>query len=308
MPLVRGKVEERRWMDCNLASYAENRLGQVADPLRLDEQTRTRWTATVLEGRLPRPREHRFISCYWIMRGGEVAGTLALARTCLGPCVNAYSVYVRPSCRGGGIMAATLRTVRQELEAHGIGLAFEVNWTWNAAVRYYLRNGFWLRSWKHALNFVWIPGTPPPRIMVGAREASLAMEQEGGTTVLARARRGGGRLLRFARPAGLLGANQALDLRAPTTLALALALAGWPLVRSRRHAQRWGYCDLVHPEALADRIQAWEAWTAAQGWRVETPRIPGLAYPTWAELRHSSGADLRNPAPPPLRSAAAPGR
>jgi hypothetical protein len=32
-------------------------------------------------------------------------------------------------------------------------------------------------------------------------------------------------------------------------------------------------------------IILWEAWSHAHGWAVDTPRIPGLRYPTWAELQ-----------------------
>ncbi|HEX4935896.1 MAG TPA: hypothetical protein VFV33_22100, partial [Gemmatimonadaceae bacterium] len=46
------------------------------------------------------------------------------------------------------------------------------------------------------------------------------------------------------------------------------------------------------PEALANKIVQWEAFDRAQGWHVDQPRIPGLAYPTWDDLeaRWAAGA------------------
>jgi GNAT superfamily N-acetyltransferase len=35
---------------------------------------------------------------------------------------------------------------------------------------------------------------------------------------------------------------------------------------------------------LTHRIAVWEAWGRKQGYRVETPKIPGLEYPSWEEL------------------------
>ncbi|MGH7554123.1 MAG: hypothetical protein ACREMQ_13970 [Longimicrobiales bacterium] len=71
---------------------------------------------------------------------------------------------------------------------------------------------------------------------------------------------------------------------ARTTLALAITLARWPLIRSEHHWHQARTSDLLHPEALADRIQFWEALAGKYGWRVVTPRIPGLDYPSWTEL------------------------
>lgn len=37
--------EERTWLDCDLASLAENRIGDLTDPRRLDEPRRADWLA-----------------------------------------------------------------------------------------------------------------------------------------------------------------------------------------------------------------------------------------------------------------------
>jgi len=66
-----------------------------------------------------------------------------------------------------------------------------------------------------------------------------------------------------------------------------LALRGWPLLRSDEEWQAQlaqGFSDSGGPEGLAFRIQRYEAWANKHGWRVDTPRIPGLDYPTWDDL------------------------
>lgn len=62
------------------------------------------------------------------------------------------------------------------------------------------------------------------------------------------------------------------------------ALRGWPLIRSQRFWDEFHHSDAGPPEALAHKIAIWEAWDRKHGFRVETPKIPGLEYPTWEEL------------------------
>lgn len=278
VPLDLGGVDEEDWADCDLASFAENRLGDPRDPYPLDERTRRLWQhrALVAHQPLAKPEERPSEACYWVPHDGRRAGTLALARFCLGELVGAYSVYLRPRNRGKGIMAETLRAVCAELEARGLGLRLETNWTWQPAVRFYLRAGFWLRSWKRDLAFVRPPRAPSPVITIGQDEATVAATVDGLPTVLARARRNGDRLLQHGEEPGLPDAARRLAHDAQTTLALAIALEEWPLIRSELDWQQRRHSDLVHPEALADRIQSWEAWAHEHGWRVVTPRIPGL--------------------------------
>jgi GNAT superfamily N-acetyltransferase len=284
VPVRLGGFEEERWANCDLASLAGNRLGEEMDPARLDRRTRKRWLATAVEERLCTPSERKSEACYWIVRGGTEVGTLALTRFCLGHFSTAYSVYLRPPWRGRGIMAATLRVVYSQLEARGLGLQLDTPWTWQHAVRFYLRNGFWLSSWKRDLTFVRRPLVPPPILRMTARSASIDLELEGQTITLARAHRDDDKLLEHAVTSdGPEWLDQTLC-DAPTTLALCLALHGWPLVRLGLLWRQARYSDCVHPEALAERIVFWEAWTANHGWRIDTPRIPGLEYPTWAEL------------------------
>lgn len=276
VPLDIGAGDEQDWANCDLGSYAENRLGERRDPHRLDERTRDRWRRTALDAHEPLagPGERQSEACYWVLSDGCHAGTIAIARFCLGDLVGVYSVYLRPQYRGSGIMAEALRAAYVELEARGLGLRLETNWTWQPAVRFYLKAGFWLRSWKRDLAFVRHPRAPSPVITVASDEATIAAVVDGHSTVVARARRDGDRLLQHGEEPGLADAARRLAHDAQTTLALAIALEGWPLIRSEFDWQQRRYSDLVHPEALADRIQFWEAWADEHAWRVATPRIP----------------------------------
>lgn len=275
--LGRRSDEWRLFSDFDLASFAENRLGEVLDPTSLDSPTRSRWTRDALRHRLPTRKERKDWGCYWIVREGVRVGTFALSRFCLGGSACVSSVYLRPSYRGAGIMTALLDAVRAVLGAQHLGLRLEASWTWQRAVRFYLRCGFWLRSWKHDLDFIRGPDTPAPVVDVGEREASVSVDAGSEILVLARARRDEARLLEHGDAGELPPDLRSLSWNARTTLTLAIALRGWPLIRSDRHWRECRHSDAVQPEALAQRILIWEEYSAAQGWRVETPRIPGLA-------------------------------
>lgn len=238
---------------------------------------------------MPRAGQRQSEACYWILRDGCRVGTLAIARFCLGDFVSLHSVYVRPQHRGKGVMADTLHAVRAELEARGLGMRLETSWTWQRAVRFYLRTGFWLRSWKRNLAFVRPPLAPSPVVTVGDDEATVAVNVDGCPAVMARARRDGRGLLEHGGEPELPADLRYLAHDARTTLAIAIALEGWPLIRSKDESERCRTSDLVHPEALATRIQYWEAWAARHGWRIHTPRISGLDYPNWAELESTWG-------------------
>jgi hypothetical protein len=179
-----------------------------------------------------------------------------------------------------------LDRLHRTLAGRRLGLKLDTNWTWQRTVRFYVRAGMWVYMWKRDLTFVSDAETPLPRIEIGEREASLSVARPKGEVVLARARRHGD-VLELDQPARKLerdrGIGEAYWL-STSTLSLSLALAGWPLVRSAEEWQRSCYADAGPPEALARKIGIWEAWDRHHGWRVETPRIPGIAYPTWVEL------------------------
>ncbi|MGH7554124.1 MAG: hypothetical protein ACREMQ_13980 [Longimicrobiales bacterium] len=61
VPVELGGPEESLWTHCDLASFAENRLGELVDPADLDGRTLDRWMAAALEPGEPlaeTPRAH----------------------------------------------------------------------------------------------------------------------------------------------------------------------------------------------------------------------------------------------------------
>lgn len=287
-PVKLGGADERRWLDCDLASLAENRLDDMADPRDLDAARRADWQARATDDRAAslRSRSERE-RCYWLIEGGERAGTIALATSLLGTrSVHLSSFYLRPPYRGRGLGRRALAHVQEALSKEGLGLRLDTSWCWQRAVGFYMAVGLWLYMWKRELTFWWHADTPRPRVEVGEREASLSVQRGAELVVLARARRDGGVLTLVDAPSGVEKDRRLGEAywHAPTTFALALAMHGWPLVRSEASWEQCYYADAGPPEALAYKIQIWEAWASHRGWPVRTPRIPELRYPTWEEL------------------------
>src|SRR6185295_10722731 len=110
----------------------------------------------------------------------------------------------------------------------------------------------WIYMWKRDLTFCWDPRTPAPRIAVGADTATLAVPRDGGELVLARASRRGDTLV-LSQPPEELKDDKTLGgayWQATSTLSLAVALHGFPLVRSQEHWDRCYYADGGPPESL----------------------------------------------------------
>jgi hypothetical protein len=292
-PLELGGTDELEWADCELASLAENRLGERLDldtgPRALDPDRRARWRSEATTERFVRPSTRHLERCYWLLEQGRRVGTVALGTSTLGgERLRLSSLYLSPQNRGRGTARRALACIRDFLGEHERGVRLETEWTWQAALGFYLRAGMWVRMWKRDLELWAQAGLPAPAIEIGGDRAELTAEIGGERIVLVRAARDGQRLASFedafrgAEPpeAGL--APIAWD--ASTTLAVALAVRGWPLLADPETWKRGWHGDAGNPEGLADRIVCWEAWAHHHGWRVDTPRIPGLAYPTWLEL------------------------
>jgi GNAT superfamily N-acetyltransferase len=285
VPVPLGGAEERSWLDCDLASLAENRCGDSAE-FRLHAVRTTDEREYSLEARSEYER------CYWILDGGVRTGTLALATSTLGGSrLRLSSFYIYPENRRRGLGANALATVEQILGGHDLGLRLETEWCWQGAVRFYMASGMWVLMWKHNIVFCSDPLKPPPLIDVGTDIATLSVERGKETIVLARAYRRGGRL-ELAEPDSALKQDESLGealWNAEGTLSLAIALRGWPLVRSPRHWKENHWADAGPPESLAYKITLWEAWSRKNGWLVQTPRIAGLDYPTWDDLEAGIG-------------------
>jgi GNAT superfamily N-acetyltransferase len=284
-PVALGEAEEGLWSDCDLASLAENRLGDATDPRTLGDRQRTEWRARVCTEGLSAPSERQMDACFWLLEEGERVGTLALSRGAVGnSLLRLSSLYVLPTHRGCGVATRALERMRSVLGSWRYGIRLETCWPWQAAVRFYLRRGFWVRMWKRDLEFQWRFDAPPAIVQVDNGCASVAVDLEGERVVLAKAERDGDELSfeEASVPADPRIRADVWD--ASSTLSLALALHGWPLIRSRELWERCHWSDAGPPEALAHRIEVWEAWDRKQGYRVETPKIPGLEYPSWEEL------------------------
>jgi GNAT superfamily N-acetyltransferase len=286
---VGGAAEERLFLDCELASLAENRLGDRLDPRVLPAARRAAWaTEATTERQTSLQARRDYESCYWIAAGGERVGTAALDHGGLGGArIRLASFYVFPSHRGQGVGSRALGRIVAAAGRHDHALWLDTSWTWQRAVRFYLRAGMWIYMWKRDLTFFGSPRLPAPRIDVGDRVATLDVLHGGRRITLARAHRDGADL-EIDEPDKALERHRELGdaaFFALSTLSLGLALSGWPLVRSAEQWERCRAADGGPPEALAYKITLWEAWDKQHGWRVETPRIPGLEYPTWAQIQ-----------------------
>ncbi|MDB4931163.1 MAG: hypothetical protein JWM10_3647 [Myxococcaceae bacterium] len=294
-PVARDGVDDRRWLDCELGSLAENRLGDHADPLDVDPARRDRWRARATEDwRDSLDARDGYEVPYWLLEDGRRVGTIALSTTAYGAAdLRVGSFYVFRARRGMGTGRRALDRLRELLAAQGVGLRLDTCWSWQRTVRFYLRAGLWAHLWKRDLTLRWDARCPPHTLAVGPADATLTVARDGADVVLARAHRRGD-ALRLEETSRQLLADRSLG-EAPWdavgTLSLALALEGWPLVRSREDWEQVRHADGGPPESLAYKIALWEAWDRHHGWRVETPKIPGLEYPTWEELNRRWDAE-----------------
>lgn len=277
--------ETRAWMDCDLASVAENLLGEPVDPCALDPVGRRRLETRIAGGdfllRSPHEEGHR--SAFWLLEGGERVGTMALDNRLIGSTlVGVSSLYVLPTRRRSGTASRALASARLAVERAGAsGLRVPTSWTWHATVRFYLARRLWVRNWKHELVFAtdrhrldWtleIRGDEARFGLVGDRSAEpLLVATRRGTRLGWRELEGMGAFLASGTEAAYYAAS---------TFALALAVEGWPLVRSdEQWAERHHHADGGDPEGLAYKIEVFEAIARDRGFAVPTPRIPGLAY------------------------------
>jgi GNAT superfamily N-acetyltransferase len=283
VPVGRLPGEVRLWCDCELASLAENRLGDRADPRSLDRARRSDWLARA-GGAVPGEPEHRGDDlCYWIQSGPSVrGGSVAISTTTICSDIWVSALYVFPDHRGRGLARAALARIRDLADREGLGLRLSVEWTSQRALGMYLRMGMWVQMWKRDIDLRWSGSQPAPIVRMDGDQATLAVLSNGAPEVLCRATRTGASLR--LEDAG------ACDPRAPTTLAVWLATCGWPLLSGDPDAAGpASLSDLVDPEGLASRIQHWETWNHEHGWQVNTPRIPGLEYPARGGLDERGG-------------------
>ncbi|MER7707753.1 GNAT family N-acetyltransferase [Kitasatospora sp. NPDC097605] len=288
-----GEDEGRGFALRDLASCAEGELGEHIDPEAIGPAEERRLRERLGESGREWPGGELYRRRYWLLddRSGEPAGTgaaepvgtLAVDNWTRGPGQLAVSsLYLRPSARGRGLAAAALDRVYRAATAEGLpGYRLQAHWTWQHAVRYYLRRGLWVVSWKHALGLARMPQLPPYRVREEDGRLVLLVadrpcpDPDGAvwTPLLAAASEGG--RLRLDETAAYRQADGWVHGYARSTLALHLALAGRPLVRGPQWwAEAWRWADTGEPEGLAYRIAQFEEYARAQGRTVATPYRP----------------------------------
>jgi GNAT superfamily N-acetyltransferase len=266
-------AEMEHFVDCELAAMAEYRLGDPSDPRGLDGPRRTDWIDRAALGALPLPAERPGERCFWLLYDGVRVGTVCLGlRRRARPDMYLGSFYLFPDERGRGRAHAVLRSILFSAATQGLGLRLTTQWTWGPAVRFWLREGFWLLHWKRSLCLTRRLDTAEPIFEHDGRHATLSILRGGERVQLMRAWQRAGRLC--WRPSAALAAWPQGDPllpvahAVPSTFALHLACAGWPLVRSARREATLGAADGGAPEGLHRAIAVNEAEDRAQGWRI----------------------------------------
>ncbi|MFJ6138720.1 GNAT family N-acetyltransferase [Kitasatospora sp. NPDC092286] len=305
-PVASGD-DGRRFARWDLASLAEGESGEPVDPDALTPPAERRLRERLGESGREWPCGELYRRRYWVLgRDGEPVGTVAVDNWTRGPGQLAVSsLYLRPGARGLGLAGETLAEVYRAATAEGLpGYRLEAHWTWQHAVRYYLRRGLWVVSWKHAIGFARMPQLPPYRVREeGGRLLFLVADRphdppdppdpqdpddppgpdvrseaphgtlHSWTPLLAAGREG--RWLRLDETAAYRQADGWVRGYARTTLALHLALAGHPLVRGPQWwAEAWRWSDTGEPEGLAYKIEHFEQLARDGGRRVVTPYRP----------------------------------
>ncbi|MFJ2581535.1 GNAT family N-acetyltransferase [Kitasatospora aureofaciens] len=267
--------DERRFALWDLASLVEGELGELVDPDGLAPGAERGWRERLGESGREWPGGELYRRRYWVLGAdGEAAGTVAVDNWTKGPGQLAVSsLYLRPQARGRGLAAGVLDEVYAAATAEGLpGFRLEAHWTWQHAVRYYLRRGLWVVGWKHSLGLARMPQLPSYRVREedGRLLLLVADGRHGWVSLLAAGCEG--RWLRLDETAAYRGTDGWVRGYARSTLALHLALAGRPLVRGPQWwAEAWRWSDTGEPEGLAYKIEHFEQLAQAAGRRVVSP-------------------------------------
>lgn len=295
-PLDEGPSAARAWVDCELATLIENRFFLRVDPSALEGRDRAAWLAkaTAPGERWGEPRGRSGTRApFWLVDRGQRVGTVgvqlldggeALGRG--GPILGVSSFFVRPEHRARGIGSRALRRIDAAGRARGTaGTRVATHWSWQSAVRFYVFGlGMWVVDWRSALVFAVGEGLPEHVLDFAAtrahfdRAASRDAEPSGRERLLTAERDGERLVWRETVAMKRLDARDPLVAQhARRTLSVALALQGFPLVRSGKHWRvRRALADVGEPEGLAHKIAAFERRDRRCGFEVRTPRIPGL--------------------------------
>jgi len=282
-PIADREADAQLWMDCDLCSFVENRWHHRLDPTAVTADDRAAWLRRALgrDERLWDPRRSQFTAAFWLIDRGVRAGTLALSRALACQAfLPVSSLYVFPGHRGTGLAYRALRAVDGAAISAGLsGIRLGTYWTWQTAVRrYLLRYGMWAWSFKRSIDFVWAD-LPAHRIAIDDRTARLAIELGGRRIELLTAARDGDVLIWNEAPEMASDElSRVVQFHARSTLAVALAVHGWPLLRAGDNIHDAAGYDAGGPRVLAYKIGVFEALDRRSGFDVRTPRIPALPY------------------------------
>jgi GNAT superfamily N-acetyltransferase len=276
------------WQACELCIFVEYRLGKILDPHVLTEADiqELRQQALTNYDYLAKPSEDSYATHYWIIYNNKVVGIIKLG---MFPShlklLGLYSLYLLPDYRRQGIG----RLLINHLYELARGVRLETEWTYQAAIQFYLSIGFWVTNWKHNLTFVrywylsnyrfewqgdsvncWVnlPDSEEYQLCYTAsrNENYLVLEEQ----------------LAYKN---LEEKEYMITHHALCTLSLYLAQNGFPLIRSQKEWEnRVGYSDGGMPEGLAYKIEIWEAYDRKHGFVVNTPKVPGIPYRDWDEI------------------------
>ncbi len=283
----------RLWRACELCSYLDHRVEDLAalpDPRQMMDADIDAWSdRLLLRGeRITDPRDSDWYWSYWVVADGARLGTIALQVWdwgWAGPHLGFASLYVFHELRRRGHARRLLAALFAAVEQVGLSaLRLETDWLWPPAVRLYLHCGFSVANWKHALSLVRWRDDPAYQVRVGQDRLDLLVGAD--ARCLLSAMRSGARLCWQDHRTADERRLDAAQVRPEPTLALWLAVHGWPLIRNEHAwADRLCWMDSGMPEGLAHKIQLWEAYAQEHRLPVRTPRIPGLAYPSWQALK-----------------------
>jgi ribosomal protein S18 acetylase RimI-like enzyme len=265
--------------DHDLASLVESRFGEASDPGLLDDAARCAWRERAApDGEFGTPESGGAL-CYWLHHRGQRVGTIAwsVASDCGGARLHVSSLYVAPAQRRLGHARRALLALRAAAFAEGLcDVRLEASWYSQPALRFYCSLGMWIRGWKRELTFTFQPDLPSWHVELEGDFARFVTGDE--VQPFIQAERRGERLVWSELPEPHSPSQELVRCRAPGTFALALAIEGWPLLRSEAQWQEQlglGFSDAGGPEGLAFKIRLFEAWAKKNGWHVTTPKIPG---------------------------------